>query len=44
MNPASQISAADYHGLPADAVHVIDEARRAAARTVNAAMSTENDW
>jgi predicted nuclease of restriction endonuclease-like (RecB) superfamily len=40
MNPANRVSAADYEGLLVDVVHVIDEARRAAARMVNAAMTT----
>jgi predicted nuclease of restriction endonuclease-like (RecB) superfamily len=39
MNPANRFSVADYDGLLTDVVHVIDEARRAAARTVNAAMT-----
>ena len=39
MNPADRFSVADYEGLLTDVVHVIDEARRAAARTVNAAMT-----
>jgi predicted nuclease of restriction endonuclease-like (RecB) superfamily len=39
MNPANRFSVADYEGLLTDVVHVIDEARRAAARTVNAAMT-----
>jgi hypothetical protein len=40
MNAANRVSVADYEGLLTDVVHVIDEARRAAARTVNAAMTT----
>ena len=40
MNPTKRVSLAEYEGLLADVVHVIDEARRAAARTVNAAMTT----
>jgi predicted nuclease of restriction endonuclease-like (RecB) superfamily len=40
MNPTKRVSLADYKGVLADVVHVIDEARRAAARTVNAAMTT----
>jgi predicted nuclease of restriction endonuclease-like (RecB) superfamily len=39
MNLASRFSVADYESLLTDVVHVIDEARRAAARTVNAAMT-----
>ena len=40
MNPASRFSVADYECLLANVVHVIDEARRATARAVNAAMTT----
>jgi predicted nuclease of restriction endonuclease-like (RecB) superfamily len=40
MNPTKRVSLADYDDFLADVVHVIDEARRAAARTVNAAMTT----
>jgi predicted nuclease of restriction endonuclease-like (RecB) superfamily len=40
MNPTRRVSSADYEGLLSDVVHVIDEARHAAARTVNAAMAT----
>ena len=40
MNPTKRVSLADYEGLLADVAHVIDEARHAAARTVNAAMTT----
>jgi uncharacterized protein DUF1016 len=39
MNPTKQV-ASEYEGLLADVVHVIDAARHAAARTVNAAMTT----
>ena len=40
MNSENRFSLAEYEGLLTDVVHVIDEARRAAARTVNAAMTT----
>ena len=40
MNPAKRVSLPEYEGLLADVVHVIDEARHAAARAVNAAMTT----
>jgi predicted nuclease of restriction endonuclease-like (RecB) superfamily len=40
MKPAKRVSLDDYEGLLADVVHVIDEARRAVVRTVNAAMTT----
>jgi predicted nuclease of restriction endonuclease-like (RecB) superfamily len=40
MNPTKRVSLTEYEGLLTDVVHVIDEARRAAARTVNAAMTT----
>ncbi|HVW70984.1 MAG TPA: DUF1016 N-terminal domain-containing protein [Steroidobacteraceae bacterium] len=40
MNATKRVFSADYESLLADVVHVIDEARRAAARTVNAAMTT----
>ena len=40
MNPINRVSLADYESLLADVVGVIDEVRRAAARTVNAAMTT----
>lgn len=40
MNPTSRVFSAHYEGLLADVVCVIDEARRATARTVNAAMTT----
>ncbi len=39
MIPAKRSSLANYESLLADVVHVIDEARYAAARTVNAAMT-----
>ena len=39
-SPKKRVSLPDYEGLLADVVHVIDKARRAAARTVNAAMTT----
>ena len=39
MNSTKRDSLADYDGLLADVVQVIDEARRAAARAVNAAMT-----
>jgi len=40
MNPARRVSVADYDGLLADVVHVINEGRRSAARAVNAAITT----
>jgi predicted nuclease of restriction endonuclease-like (RecB) superfamily len=40
MSPANRFSVAHYETLLTDVVHVIDEARRAVARTVNAAMTT----
>lgn len=40
MNPAKRSSIANYEGLLADVVDVIADARRAAARVVNAAMTT----
>jgi hypothetical protein len=40
MNHANRFSVADYEGLLADVVHVFDEARRAAARTVDAGLTT----
>lgn len=40
MNPAMRSSIANYEGLLADVVDVIVDARRAAARMVNAAMTT----
>ena len=40
MNPANRFSVADYECLLADVVHIINEARRATARAVNAAMTT----
>lgn len=40
MNPAKRIAVPDYDGLLADVVHVISQARRSAARAVNAAMTT----
>jgi len=40
MNAANRFSVADYECLLADVVHVIDEAPRATALAVNAAMTT----
>jgi hypothetical protein len=40
MSPANRFSVAHYESLLTDVVNVIDEARRAVARTVNAAMTT----
>jgi hypothetical protein len=40
MNPAKRSSIANYEGLLADVVDVIADARRAAARVVNATMTT----
>lgn len=40
MNPAKRIAVPDYDGLLADVVHVISQARRSAARAVNAAITT----
>jgi DUF1016 N-terminal domain len=39
VSPANRVSLADYAGLLADVVHVIDVARRAAAGTNNVAMT-----
>jgi hypothetical protein len=40
MKPVKRVQAAAYNELLADVAHVIEEARRAAARTVNAVMTT----
>jgi hypothetical protein len=40
MNPANRFCVADYECLLADVVHVIDEAPRATALAVDAAMTT----
>lgn len=40
MNSAGRVSVSNYDCLLADVVHVIDAARRSAARAVNAAMTT----
>jgi predicted nuclease of restriction endonuclease-like (RecB) superfamily len=40
MNPANRFSVAHYESLLTDVLHVIGEARRAVARTVNATMTT----
>ena len=40
MNPAKRSSIANYEGLLADVVDVLADARRAAARVVNATMTT----
>jgi hypothetical protein len=40
MKHANRFSVADYEGLLADVVHVIDEARHAAARTVDVGLTT----